>query len=93
MTDEYRAHELVGREPIDVKEFESRHDPEESMRLTYYLKSAGDLLSVAEAFARDETTGSWVGTSRETGTFRAHMLVSLVNDGPVTLLLDSGKAF
>jgi len=29
----------------------------------------------------------------ETGTFRAHMMVSLVNDGPVTLLLDSGKAF
>jgi D-tyrosyl-tRNA(Tyr) deacylase len=28
-----------------------------------------------------------------TGTFRAHMDVSLVNDGPVTLLLDSKKAF
>jgi hypothetical protein len=28
-----------------------------------------------------------------TGTFRAHMEVALVNDGPVTLLLDSRKAF
>lgn len=28
-----------------------------------------------------------------TGQFRAHMEVSLVNDGPVTLLLDSRKAF
>jgi D-tyrosyl-tRNA(Tyr) deacylase len=28
-----------------------------------------------------------------TGTFRAHMAVELVNDGPVTLLLDSQKAF
>ena len=28
-----------------------------------------------------------------TGRFRAHMEVSLVNDGPVTLLLDSGKLF
>lgn len=28
-----------------------------------------------------------------TGTFRAHMDVSLVNDGPVTVLLDSRKAF
>jgi len=28
-----------------------------------------------------------------TGTFRAHMHVSLVNDGPVTVLLDSRKAF
>jgi D-aminoacyl-tRNA deacylase len=29
----------------------------------------------------------------ETGRFRTHMEVSLVNDGPVTLLLDSNKAF
>ena len=28
-----------------------------------------------------------------TGTFRAHMAVELVNDGPVTLLVDSTKAF
>lgn len=28
-----------------------------------------------------------------TGRFRAHMEVSLVNDGPVTLMLDSRKAF
>jgi len=27
------------------------------------------------------------------GRFRAHMEVSLVNDGPVTILLDSGKTF
>jgi D-aminoacyl-tRNA deacylase len=27
------------------------------------------------------------------GVFQAHMAVELVNDGPVTLLLDSGKAF
>ncbi len=29
----------------------------------------------------------------ETGVFRAHMEVDLVNDGPVTLLLDSDKIF
>ena len=28
-----------------------------------------------------------------TGVFRAHMAVELVNDGPVTLLIDSTKAF
>ena len=28
-----------------------------------------------------------------TGVFRAHMAVELVNDGPVTLLIDSAKAF
>ena len=29
----------------------------------------------------------------ETGVFRTHMQVSLINDGPVTILLDSRKAF
>lgn len=29
----------------------------------------------------------------DTGTFGAHMNVSLVNDGPVTILLDTGKVF
>jgi D-tyrosyl-tRNA(Tyr) deacylase len=29
----------------------------------------------------------------ETGTFQAHMAVTLVNDGPVTILLDSQRLF
>ena len=33
------------------------------------------------------------GLGVETGTFRAHMEVELVNDGPVTILLDSRKLF
>ena len=33
------------------------------------------------------------GIHVETGVFRADMKVSLVNDGPVTILLDSEKAF
>lgn len=33
------------------------------------------------------------GLKTETGTFRAMMAVELVNDGPVTFLLDSRKAF
>ena len=33
------------------------------------------------------------GVPVETGTFRAHMDVALVNDGPVTLLLDSTRVF
>lgn len=33
------------------------------------------------------------GIPVETGRFRTRMAVELVNDGPVTLLLDSGKAF
>ena len=33
------------------------------------------------------------GIHVETGRFRTHMEVSLVNDGPVTILLDSRKGF
>jgi D-tyrosyl-tRNA(Tyr) deacylase len=33
------------------------------------------------------------GVAVETGTYRAHMQVELVNDGPVTILLDSRKQF
>ena len=33
------------------------------------------------------------GLTVETGMFRTHMEVSLVNDGPVTLLIDSRKTF
>lgn len=33
------------------------------------------------------------GLTVETGQFQAHMEVSLVNNGPVTILLDSGKSF
>jgi D-tyrosyl-tRNA(Tyr) deacylase len=33
------------------------------------------------------------GVRSETGRFQETMQVELVNDGPVTILLDSGKAF
>ena len=34
-----------------------------------------------------------LGVPVETGVFRAHMEVELVNDGPVTILIDSEKTF
>jgi D-tyrosyl-tRNA(Tyr) deacylase len=33
------------------------------------------------------------GLTVETGVFQAHMDVALVNDGPVTILLDSQRRF
>lgn len=50
--------------------------------------------AIAEAFYADlvrelKTTGLTV----ETGVFQAHMDVELVNDGPVTMLLDSQRVF
>ena len=34
-----------------------------------------------------------LGVRTETGVFQAHMSVEIVNDGPVTILLDSDKTF
>lgn len=51
--------------------------PEEAERLFLHLK---ELLVQS-------------GLSVETGRFRTHMEVELVNDGPVTILLDSRKGF
>mgnify|MGYP003577624909 CR=1 FL=1 len=33
------------------------------------------------------------GVQVETGQFRAHMVIDVVNDGPVTILLDSRRGF
>ena len=33
------------------------------------------------------------GVTVATGTFQAHMEVEIVNDGPVTMLLDSRRVF
>ena len=43
----------------------------------------------------EQLIASWraKGVHVETGVFRTEMLVSLVNDGPVTILLDSEKTF
>jgi D-tyrosyl-tRNA(Tyr) deacylase len=43
-----------------------------------------------EQFCRECRTR---GVQVETGRFRTHMLVSLENDGPVTILIDTKRAF
>ncbi len=55
--------------------FSDAADPADAERL---------YLQVADAIRR-------MGVETATGTFRAHMDVELVNDGPVTFLLDSRK--
>ncbi len=53
----------------------------------------------APAAAAEQLYNSFVtlcrarGVQVETGVFRTHMRVSLLNDGPVTLLLDSSRLF
>ena len=50
-------------------------------------EAANDLYEQAVSAWRES------GIHVETGRFRTEMMVSLVNDGPVTILLDSEKAF
>ena len=38
-------------------------------------------------------TIAWMGVPVKGGVFQAMMDVELINDGPVTMLLDSGKLF
>jgi len=66
---EYRGYELIGREPIEVVELDSRHDPKESLSLAYYAKTRDDLIKVAKEIARDETTGNWIGQEKPTQLF------------------------
>jgi D-aminoacyl-tRNA deacylase len=46
-----------------------------------------------ELFERFCTACRGLGATVATGRFRTHMKVALENDGPVTLLLDTAKAF
>jgi D-aminoacyl-tRNA deacylase len=46
-----------------------------------------------ELFERFCARARLLGLRVETGRFRAHMQVELVNDGPVTILLDTRKVF
>jgi len=57
-----------------------------------YIRAAGP--EEANAFY-ERLVAAWrqQGIPVETGRFRTEMKVSLINDGPVTILLDSEKAF
>ncbi len=45
---------------------------------------------IAEAMFNDFVEEAWkTGVKVETGKFQAHMMVELINDGPVTIMLDS----
>ena len=52
---------------------------------------AGGLLSALAYYEQFVEGCRKAGLPVETGIFRAHMLVELVNNGPVTILLDSTK--
>ena len=54
-----------------------------------YSRSAGPEIAVPLYQKFVERLGQDLGRPVETGEFGAHMLVSLANDGPVTIIIDS----
>jgi D-aminoacyl-tRNA deacylase len=55
--------------------------------------AAADPVTAAAMYEGLIRTLEDAGVSVERGAFQAHMAVELVNDGPVTILLDSTKVF
>lgn len=81
----------VGGEMLVVSQFTLLGDCRKGRRPSFVAAAEPELAErlYEEFVAEVEGRGVVVATGR----FRAHMDVALVNDGPVTLLLDSRKAF
>ncbi len=81
----------VGGCVLAVSQFTLMGDTRKGRRPSFVRALGGEEAEhLFESFAqalRDE------GVPTETGAFGAHMNVELVNDGPVTILLDSEKTF
>lgn len=81
----------VGGSVLVVSQFTLLGDCRKGRRPSFVkAMEPGEAARLVEVFvARARGQVSHVGT----GKFQAHMQVHLINDGPVTLLLDSAKAF
>ena len=81
----------VGGSILAVSQFTLYGDARGGRRPSYFTAAGPEM---ANAFY-ERAVAAWrdSGIHVETGRFRTEMLVSLVNDGPVTILLDSEKVF
>jgi D-tyrosyl-tRNA(Tyr) deacylase len=86
-----RTVEEVAGEVLLVSQFTLYGDARKGRRPSFIRAARGaDAKALYERVADSIASG---GVPCSTGVFGAMMKVSLVNDGPVTILLDSDKAF
>lgn len=78
----------VGGEVLAVSQFTLTAGTRKGNRPSY-IRAAGHDLAVPLYEAYCERVGQLLARPVQRGVFGAHMLVSLVNDGPVTIIIDS----
>ena len=81
----------IGGEILIVPNFTLYGDARKGRRPSYAKAAPPD--EAEKLFDRFVEKAKETGLKVQTGIFRTHMKVELVNDGPVTILLDSEKNF
>ena len=88
---DYMLDKDIGGEILIVPNFTLYGDARKGRRPSYAKAAPPD--EAEKLFDRFVEKAKETGLNVQTGIFRTHMKVELVNDGPVTILLDSERNF